>query len=304
MDQIAATIGTFDGVHLGHRSLINKLLQESVVRSLPPAVITFDVPPISVVAPKRPYLLLTTLAEKQRLLDDMGIRVITLHFDKEMASMDAERFMEEVLSDVYGVKYLLIGYDHRFGHNRTQDFDDYKRIGHALGIELGRGPQLNVQAEPISSSRIRKLLNSAQIQEANSLLGYHYTLSGKVVGGMRVGRTLGFPTANIHVDSRHKLLPPHGVYGVRIKYDNACHDGMLYIGSRPSLDNGSHVTIEVNIFNINANLYDKELTLEFVFFERPDHKFDTLDELRAQISADQASIMSKLHHYKLHFPAR
>lgn len=294
MDQIAATIGNFDGVHLGHRHLIDVLKVEAAKRGLTPAVITFDRPPVSVVAPDRPYALLSTLDEKVSLLKALGVKVIVLHFDKQMASMDAETFMRQVLSETYSVRFLLIGYDHRFGHNRTQGFDDYCQIGQTLGMELMRGLELAMSGDSVSSSRIRRALADAKITEANALLGHPYAITGRVVGGMRVGRTIGFPTANLLVSDTHKLLPPHGVYGVYVYHQQRRLGGMLYIGNRPSLDNGAHVSIEVNIFHLDEDLYDAELRLDLLFYERGDCKFDSLEALRLQIEADRQSILQKI----------
>lgn len=304
MDQIAATIGNFDGVHIGHRRLVELFCQEARVRNLHPVVFTFDVHPISVIMPHRPYLLISTPQEKLQLFEDMGIRCIFLHFDREMAAMDARTFMEDVLLRQYGVRYLLIGYDHRFGHNRTEGYEDYEQIGREIGIELARGPKVSSGGLAVSSSRIRKLLANAEIEEANHLLGHHYTLSGRVVGGKQVGRTIGYPTANIHISDAHKLLPPHGVYGVRATSNEGIYDGMLYIGNRPSLNNGSNVSIEVNIFDMKANMYNQEIKLELIFFEREDCKFDSIEALRKQIATDESSIRARLKQYHTNHPTR
>ncbi len=304
MDQIAATIGNFDGVHIGHRRLVELFCQEAKVRNLRPVVFTFDTHPVSVIMPHRPYLLISTLEEKLQLFDEMGVECIPLHFDSAMAAMDARTFMEDILLRQYGVRYLFIGYDHRFGHNRTQGYEDYEQIGREIGIELARGPKVSSGGTVVSSSRIRRLLANAEIEEANCLLGHHYTLSGRVVGGKQVGRTLGFPTANIHILDAHKLLPPHGVYGVRATLDGCFYDGMLYIGNRPSLNNGSNVTIEVNLFDMEADMYDREIKLELIFFEREDCKFDSIEALREQIAIDEISIRTRLKQYHTNHPTR
>lgn len=296
---IAATIGTFDGVHLGHRALLAELRESAQRQGLTPHIITFDPPPSIVLRPEEAPGQLSTALERVERLRSLGFEhIILLPFTKAVAELTAEDFMR-LLRDKYGVRSLLVGYDHRFGKGANLSLDAYSALGEQLGLHVCRAQALDAGGAPISSSRIRQLLLSGRLQEANALLGYEYTLSGRVVGGLQIGRSLGYPTANIAPDDPYKLIPSDGVYAVRVRLEPRLgtadlepthHTGMLYIGHRPTLDDGLSRTIEVNIFDLSANLYAQRLRLEFVQYVRPDKRFDSLDELQGQISQDEETI--------------
>lgn len=285
MDRVA-TIGFFDGVHLGHRHLLNQVLEVAHTRNLTSMVVTFSQQPRHVVSHETDrFYLLTTTAEKLYLLDKAGINYCEMmEFTPELASLTAYEFMQ-LLHDKYQVVVLVIGYDHRFGHNRSEGFDDYVRYGLELGIEVIQASEF----PSVSSTKIRELLLCGDMEVANSFLGYHYMLEGKVVSGFHVGHTMGFPTANLQVTAE-KLVPANGVYAVLVELDGVIHNGMLNIGTRPTLANGDERSIEVHIFNFNDDIYNKILRLSLVKHTRGEVRFASKEQLRLQLQQDAAEI--------------
>lgn len=292
-----ATIGFFDGVHLGHRCLIEQVCEAAAVRGLASGVVTFPVHPRKVVqADYRPELL-TTCEEKLSLLSDTALDCcLLLDFTPEVAGLSAREFMS-LLRDRYNIRALVVGYDHRFGHNRSEGFDDYVRHGQVLGMEVilahayvkeGIVPDSSAGAgkgTAVSSSCIRRLLSAGRVSEAASGLGYDYFLNGVVVGGHRVGRTIGYPTANLRVDA-DKLVPCDGVYAVRVTVAGGVYGGMLSIGCRPTVGNGNDRSIEVHIFGFHADIYGQPIRLSFVRYLRPELKFGSLEGLVGQLRKD------------------
>lgn len=296
---IIATIGTFDGVHLGHQALLSELNTRAQVLGQVPAVITFDPPPVTVLRPDTEPRLLSSGLERLERLRSLGHQhIILLSFTAELASLSARSFME-LLRDKYKVRGLLMGYDHRFGCDAELQIEDYIRLGEEVGIAVWQAGALSSESSPISSTRIRDLLLGGRLAEANALLGYDYTLSGRVVGGLQIGRSMGYPTANIVPDDRYKLVPADGVYAVKIRLEPRLgtddsvashHYGMLYIGDRPTIDEGLSRTIEVNIFDLSANLYAQRLRIEFVSYVRGNYRFPSLEALQVQIVQDEQTI--------------
>lgn len=287
-----ATIGFFDGVHRGHLYLIEQVRAVAYSRGLASAVVTFPVHPCRVMRPDRCPALLNTCDEKLSLLEKAGVdHCVLLEFTPQLAELSAYEFMK-LLKEQCQVVALVIGYDHRFGHNRSEGFHDYVRYGVRLGMEVL--PALAYydvdKADAVSSSRIRKLLQEGRVAEAQICLGYEYFLQGTVVGGYRVGRTLGFPTANLQVDCPDKLIPADGVYAVRVYLNDTCYGGMLSIGMRPTLDNGTHRSIEVHIFDFHQDIYQHSMRLSFVCRTRDEKKFNSLEELTAQLQHDETEI--------------
>ena len=286
-----AALGVFDGVHRGHRAVIARVESEAAARGLSSAVITFRAHPQQVLRPQVPFRMLTSPEERETLLRQTGIdRVIFLDFTREMSLLSAFDFLQ-ILSSHYRVKGLIIGYDHRFGHNRAEGFDDYVKYGQRLGMEILHADELVTDAGPVSSSIIRKLLVEGDLTTANHLLSYPYTLHGHVVNGFHVGRELGFPTANIDIDYPDKLIPANGVYAARIVLpDGHRYNGMLNIGNRPTLNRPNDYSIEANLFDFSGNLYGLSLAVELIRYMRPEQTFADITALRAQLVADEAAI--------------
>lgn len=291
-----ATIGFFDGVHRGHRYLIAQVRAVAARRGCRSAVVTFPAHPCRVMRPESCPPLLNTSQEKLKLLDETGLDdAILLDFTSELASLSAYEFMK-LLKDRFQIVALVIGYDHRFGHNRSEGFDDYVRYGAALGMEVVPAMAFYEAEEEdaVSSSRIRKLLLAGRLTEANICLGYPYFLQGIVVGGYQVGRTIGFPTANLQVNCPDKLIPADGVYAVKVQLGGVAYGGMLSIGLRPTLNNGTNRSIEVHIFDFKDNIYNQPISIYFVRRTRDELKFASMDELIEQLHCDEAEIRQLL----------
>ena len=292
--ELVATIGFFDGVHLGHRFLIDEMKEIAKARNLPSAVITFPEHPRAVLHADYQPKLLNSFEEKLQQLETTGVDYcIVLDFTIELSRLSAKEFITSILAKSLHVKTLLIGYDHRFGHNRSEGFEDYVRYGKEIGIEVIRAKAYtsNIEIEnipnvPVSSSLIRKLLHQGEVDLAADCLKYEYFLDGIVVGGYQVGRKIGFPTANLSVDDPDKLIPADGVYAVWVTFDKKTYMGMLNIGVRPTIDNGPNRTIEVNILHFHSDIYDKFIRLTFVKRTRPELKFSSIDELIVQLHKD------------------
>ena len=285
-----ATIGFFDGVHRGHQHLLRQVLEVAHQRHMASLVVTFFQQPRHVVTHETDrFFLLTTTNEKLHLLQQAGIdHCEVMEFTPELALMTAHDFMQ-LLHDKYGVSALVIGYDHRFGHNRSEGFDDYVRYGKQLGIEVLQATQFPA----VSSTKIRELLLEGDLEAANQILGYRYMLEGKVVNGFHIGHTMGFPTATLQV-APEKLIPADGVYAVMVELDGEQHQGMLNIGTRPTLANSDERSIEVHIFDFHDNIYDKELRLSLVKRTRGEVKFASKEQLILQLQQDAAEIKTIL----------
>ncbi len=296
IEPCVAAIGFFDGVHMGHRFLIEQVQEVAATRGLRSALVTFPVHPRKVMnAEYRPELL-TAPAEKITLLEATGVDYCMLtDFTHELSQLTAQEFMTQILHQRYNVKCLVIGYDHRFGHNRSEGFEDYVRYGEAIGMEVIRARACTYNEIHISSSAIRKFLHQGEVSMASLCLGYDYYLEGIVVGGYQVGRKIGFPTANLRVDDPDKLVPADGVYAVRVNVDGQQYTGMLNIGLRPTLDNGPERSIEVHIFRFNSDIYNRTMRITFVQYVRPELKFNNIDELIVQLHQDAVTVKAILN---------
>ena len=288
-----ATIGSFDGVHRGHLCLLKQVRKIADERGLKAMAVTFALSPKSVLGGSD-MARLNSMEERVALLTQAGMdEVALLDFTHEMAAMTAHDFMQQVLKEQLGVAVLVIGYDHRFGRGRTDGFDDYVRYGRELGIEVVRGEACMEDGEAVSSTRIRHCITEGRVTEAAHLLGYNYKLCGTVVGGYRVGRKIGFPTANIG-NTDNKLLPADGVYAVRVNCipedSQFSKLGMLNIGHRPTVNNGEERSIEVHILDFEGDLYGQSLCVEFVERLRDEQTFGNLEALMAQLEADKEKV--------------
>lgn len=292
MPELVATIGFFDGVHRGHRFLIDRVIEEAQRSGMSSAVITFDRHPREVLQTDYQPDLLSTLDEKLQLLSKTHVdNTVVLHFDASLAALTAHDFMRDVLQGQLKVRKLIIGYDNRFGHNRSEGFDDYVRYGKELGIEVIRADAFLPDDVRVSSSVIRTCLREGRVEEANRLLGYDYTIESRIVSGYQNGRKMGFPTANLDVTRCQQLLPASGVYAVlvRLKDSVGWKRGMMNIGHRPTF-NGTSTSMEVNLFNFSGNLYGQELLVSFISKIRDERKFDSIDALAEQLQHDKVQI--------------
>lgn len=293
-----ATIGFFDGVHRGHCSLLSQVVRQAAQRNRQSTVVTFDIHPRQLVNPDFQPLLLTTLDEKLQLLSLQGIdRVALLHFDEQMASLSARDFMSVVLSRQLNVDTLVLGYDSRFGHGRTAGFADYEAYGRSMGIDVLRAtPLLSDDGTPVSSSLVRNLLLSGNIAQANDALGRGYSLTGNVVEGFHEGRRLGFPTANLALADRQRLVPGRGVYAVWAELTGYSEPmpAMMNIGTRPTY-NGSSQTLEVHIIGYEGDLYGQDVTVTFAERIRSEQPFDSPSALASQLQVDRKACIRILN---------
>lgn len=295
LEPCVATIGFFDGVHVGHRFLIEQVKEVAAARGMRSALITFPVHPRKVMNAGYHPELLTTLEEKTALLARTGVDYcIMLDFTTEVSRLTAKEFMTRILKERYRVEGLVIGYDHRFGHNRSEGFEDYCRYGREIGMQVVLARAFLCDEIHVSSSVIRNSLHAGDVCMANRCLGYDYFLEGTVVGGYQVGRKIGFPTANLCVDNPDKLVPADGVYAVRVTLDGRLYAGMLNIGHRPTINNGTDRTIEVHILHFHSDIYNRFIRLSFVQRIRPEMKFDGIERLIEQLHKDAATVEALL----------
>ena len=293
----AATIGCFDGVHRGHQLLVKKLLREASQRELTPMVVTFDRQPRQLFDPSFRPQLLSTLEEKVAYLQALGVeQIVVLPFTKELAALSAEAFIRQVLWEQLDVRLLVTGYDNRFGHNRSEGFDDYVRYGHSLGMEVLQGDlDMMKDGAAVSSTALRQLLTEqGRVDQMPTYLTRPYSMSGLVVSGEHIGQTLGFPTANLELDNAEKLIPASGVYAVWASLDDGPQmPAMMNIGTRPTFD-GHHQTLEVHILKEVGNIYGRRLAVTFVCRLREERRFESSKALMAQLSEDRTAALNRL----------
>ena len=285
-----ATIGFFDGVHVGHRYFFREMRRLADEKGLSSVVFTFLVHPRIVLQADYQPKLLNSPDEKLKLLATSGIDYcVVIDFTPKLAACSASDFIINVLSGQWNVQCLLTGYDHRFGHNRSDGFEQYVEYGKACGMEILRATSFEQDEETVSSSKIRQLLSTCHVEEAANLLSYPFRLKGKVVSGHQVGRTLGFPTANMEMDDSCKILPGMGVYAVWVYVDNKRYKGMLTIGDRPTL-NGDQTTIEVHLLHFFDIIYGQSIEIEFIRYLRDNKKFENPEALKIQLTKDRQQV--------------
>ena len=285
----AATIGCFDGVHRGHQMLVQMMVCQAQERGLKPIAVTFDRLPRQLFDPDFHPQVLSTLDEKVTYLKELGVEeVVVLPFTHQLAALSAEAFMREILRDQLSVKLLVTGYDHRFGHDRSEGFNDYVRYGQGLGIDVVRGDVAMMGDQmAVSSTVIRQLLaEEGRVEAMPDVLTRRYMLSGRVVSGEHIGHKLGFPTANLEPDCQEKLIPASGAYAVWAIVDDQSMPAMMNIGTRPTFE-GKRQTLEVHILADVGNLYGRKMTVEFVSRLRAEQRFDTREALIAQLEHDK-----------------
>lgn len=290
----AVTIGFFDGVHCGHRYLLRQLEELAAANGLSPVAVTFDHHPRAIVQKDFVPSLLTTQAEKMALLSKSFCgKVVVLPFTKELSALTAKEFMQSVLKERLNTKYLLMGYNHHFGHGGGTT-EEYMAWGEETGIKVKIAEAL--RGEKISSSRIRNLIELGEVEKANAMLGYKYFLNGEVTNGKQIGRKIGFPTANLTLPEE-KLLPACGVYAVWVKMpDGTKKGGMMCIGHRPTIENNGEISVEVHIFDFNGDLYGASISVDFIGKLRDEQHFDSLCDLQKQLTLDAISAKKIIWH--------
>lgn len=289
------TIGTFDGVHLGHRKIIARLHDLATSINGESVIFTFDPHPRKVVAPSETNLrLLTTLEEKIVLFEQSGIdHLIVYPFTPKFAQLTYEEFVEQILVGQIHTKSLVVGYDHKFGKGRAGDFELLKRCADRLGFQIEKLDVLLMNESNISSTKIRESIQVGDFDTANAYLGYPFTLHGTVVEGQKLGRTIQYPTANIEASDPDKIIPGYGVYAVLVNVWDKTYQGMLNIGNRPTVNhNADHRTVEVNLFDFDEDIYGEHIEVVFYRKLREEQKFGSLDELRAQLAKDKTGTIS------------
>ncbi len=295
--KVTATIGMFDGMHRGHITLINALKLEAEARRSCSAVVTFRQHPQLVVNPERSPKNIMTLEKKIEAIQATAPDfIILLDFDQELASLTATQFMK-LLHDRYKVSALVMGYNHRFGHEPGTTFAHYVEQGSLVGVDVVKGPEYLGTYAPVSSSIVRQLIAGGRVEDAMNCMGHPFELAGKVVHGFHNGRGIGFPTANVGELPPSIILPHNGAYAVMVHVDGAWHKGMVNIGRRPTLDNGDNITIEVNIFDFDSDIYGKPITLHFVRFLRLEFKLGSIEQLREQLQRDKELSQKILDNY-------
>lgn len=292
LPEVAACIGFFDGVHRGHRFLIGELIAESKRRGLASAVITFRNHPRQLIDPDFCPQLISSFDEKMEMLAETGVDYcFVLDFTPALRNLTACEFIHQILRKQVNASLLLIGYDHRFGKNRTDGFEDYQRYGAACGMEVMKEPDYSPSGMHVSSSAIRRALKTGQPALAAHLLGEAYHLEGKVVAGSQIGRTIGFPTANVMPFDKTKIIPKNGVYAVFVQLGETMHPGMLNIGNRPTVDESEQISIEVNLLDFEGDLYGSTLNIHFIEYLREERKMESLDDLKQQLTTDRQMVL-------------
>ena len=283
------TIGTFDGVHLGHQKIVERVVTTARQEGLLATVFTFFPHPRMVVQHDKGLKLIHTLEEKKQLLQQLGVDLLVVQpFNEAFAQLTAEEFVSTILVQRLNVKKVIIGYDHRFGRNRTANIDDMRLFGKKYGFAVEEISVQEVDEVSVSSTKIREALNKGDVTTAEHYLGTPYSLTGRVVHGLKLGRTLGYPTANIQVTEDYKLIPKDGVYAVYSYIGARKVYGMMSIGKNPTIE-GKGASIEVYFFDFNGDLYDQKLTIEFVQYLREEQKFATIDLLKKQLQDDETA---------------
>lgn len=282
-----ATLGTFDGVHLGHRKIVDKLVNEAKLKSLESVVLTFFPHPRMIVQPESEIKLINTLSEKERRMERLGLDNFIIHpFTKEFSQLSAEAFVEDILVKKLNISKIIIGYDHKFGKNRTADINDLIRFGKQYDFEVEQISAQEVAEVSVSSTKVRKALEEGNLPLANSYLVDPFPISGRVVKGREIGRTIGFPTANLELENTYKIVPKPGVYVVQTSWNKKIICGMMNIGVNPTVS-GTQQSIEIHFFDFNENIYNHYIEVDVLKYLRAEQKFNSLDELQNQLNVDQ-----------------
>lgn len=318
LENAVVTIGTFDGVHLGHQKIISKLIEKANETNGESIILTFFPHPRMILNPGDHDLkMINTMAEKAMLLEQLGVdHLIITPFTRDFSNLSAQQYIKEILIDQIGMKEIVIGYDHRFGKDRSGGLKELQEYSTVYGYQIDEIPEQDIADLAISSTRIRKALSAGDVDAANDLMNHPFSLSGKVIRGDQIGRTLGYPTANLFIEESYKIIPSDGIYAVEVHIPeenkknknqelhnpfrpenqkssivNRKYKGMAYIGHRPTI-NGMSQNIEVNIFDFNEDIYHQTIRLDFLHFIRHDVKFEGLEKLTEQLGRDKESTLA------------
>ncbi len=296
LDNAVVTIGTFDGVHQGHRQIIARLKELARQTGGETVILTFFPHPRMIIHPEDQDLkLITTIHERAALLEQLGVdHLIITPFSRDFSNQSAEAYIRDVLVNKIGTRQIIIGYDHRFGKDRQGGLSDLQQAGPVYGFEVIEIPKQDVDHVAVSSTRIREALLKADIEQANAFLGYPFFITGKVIRGNQIGRQIGYPTANLLVEENYKLIPADGIFAVTVRLNDEDFQGMAYIGHRPTI-NGMTRNIEVNIFDFNRDIYNQVLQMNFIHFVRHDVKFSSLEGLKDQLAQDRLDVLALLN---------
>lgn len=281
------TIGTFDGVHIGHQKIIKRLIKSAKKQNLLSIVLTFFPHPRMVLQKVTNIKLINTIDEKAQLLDNLELNYLVVkEFTREFSRLTALEFVKDTLVNKLHIKHIIIGYDHQFGRNRTANIDDLKEYGEIYDFEVTEISAQDIDEVTISSTKIRNALNEGDIATANAFLGYNFMLTGTIVKGKGLGKQIGFPTANLHISEDYKLIPKNGVYVVKSSLDGKTVYGMMNIGTNPTVG-GKFQSVEIHFFDFNQDIYDKKVTIELLKRLRDEQKFESLEALKNQLHKDK-----------------
>jgi len=285
------TIGTFDGVHIGHLKILNKIINHAKSTALKSSVLTFFPHPRMVLQKDTNIKLLNTIDEKITILEKLGLDVLIIHpFTREFSRLTATEFVRDILVNTLNIKKVIIGYDHRFGRNRTANISDLITFGSTYNFTVDEIPAQEIDDVSVSSTKIRKALEDGDIETANSYLGYEYMLTGTIIKGKGIGKQLGYPTANLYIAEDYKLIPKNGAYVVNISIADKTIYGMMNIGYNPTV-NGTEKSIESHFFDFDADLYDQKIQINILVRLRDEHKFESIEALKAQLAKDKEKSM-------------
>ncbi|SHF07784.1 bifunctional riboflavin kinase/FAD synthetase [Pedobacter caeni] len=293
LDNAVATIGTFDGVHFGHQKIIKRLCELAKSTGGESVILTFFPHPRMIIDPENQDLkLINTVDEKIKILAELGVdHLIITPFTRDFSNLSPAEYIKNILVDTIGIKQLIVGYDHRFGKDRKGGMQELEMFSRQFDYQIEEIAKQDIDDVAVSSTKIRKALLNGEVALAASYLGYHFSLHGRVIKGDKIGRTIGFPTANIFLEETYKLIPSDGIYAVTVDMGTESYKGMAYIGQRPTI-NGMTRNIEVNIFDFNKEIYGQNITMTFLEFLRHDVKFTGLEALKIQLQKDKEDTLS------------
>ncbi len=281
------TLGTFDGVHIGHKKILEKVTQNTIEETTESLVLTFFPHPRMVLEDKSEMKLLNTLSEKIGLLEKSGLENLVIHpFDEKFSQLTAHEFVKTVLVDQFNIKKIIIGYDHRFGKNRTANFDDLVAFGKQYDFEVEQISAQEIETVSVSSTKIRKALDEGNMKKANEYLGYDYFLTGIIIKGKQIGRTIGFPTANLKIEEDYKLIPRNGVYIIKSELNRKTVFGIMNIGFNPTVE-GQNLSVEIHYLDFNDDLYGQKISVSLIHFVRAEEYFESVSLLKEQLEKDK-----------------